>query len=350
MSPAEIPGPFLQACAGQVPDITPVWLMRQAGRILKPYRELREKHGSIQTLFTTPELAAEITLMPVGILEVDAAILFTDLVTPLEPMGGGLEYSPGPIFSRPVRSREDVEALRPVSPENDVPFVLETIRLVRTGLPAGIPLIGYAGAPFTLATWLVEGRGAKDFPAFRQLLYRDPETAHLLLDKLTRLVVDFLKAQIRAGAQAVQLFDTSIGVLSPTLFQGLVLPYLRRIFSALAEMEVPRIYFPLGAAHLCPYLGNVGADVLGLDWRIELARAFEIFSPELVLQGNLDPCALYAPAAILVSEAQKILQSARTRPHIFNLGHGVLPDTPYDNIRLLIDTVHEFGDGNSGRN
>jgi len=342
MSAAKDPDRFLQVCSGKTPDATPVWLMRQAGRVLEPYRELREKHGAILTLFKTPELAAEITLMPVSMLGVDAAILFTDLVTPLEPMGCGFAYDPGPVFAHPVRTRQDVEALRPVAPESDVPFVLETIRLVREQLPSRIPLIGYAGAPITLATWIVEGRSSRDFSAFRRLLFSDPETTCLLLEKLTQVVIDFLRAQVRAGAQAVQLFDTSIGVLSSAVFQQMALPYLQRIFSALADSGVPRIYFPLGGGHLLPHLHEVGADVLSLDWRIDWDRAREILPPQLVLQGNLDPCVLYASTETIVAETRKILQSATGRPHIFNLGHGLLPDIPYDNVRVLVDAVHEF--------
>ena len=334
--------PFLLACAGQATAVTPVWLMRQAGRILKPYRDLREKYKSILTLFKTPELAAQITLMPVEILGVDAAILFTDLVTPLEPLGCPYEYSPGPVFAHPVRTREDVEALRPLDTRTDLSFVLETIRLTRRELPPAVPLIGYGGAPFTLAAWMVEGKSSKDFSIFRRLLYDAPETAHLLLDKLTDAMIDFLTAQVEAGAQAIQLFDTSIGLLSADAFQRFALPYLQRIFTALDALDVPRIYFPLDASHLIPLLKRTGADVLSIDWRTDLDQAFELFSPELVLQGNLDPCALYAPAETLVTEVHRILKSADGRPHIFNLGHGLLPDIPCDNVRVLVDAVHEY--------
>jgi uroporphyrinogen decarboxylase len=342
MTSPDTPSRFLQACSGQVPDITPIWLMRQAGRILKPYRDLREKHASLRTLFNTPELAAEITLMPVHMLGVDAAILFTDLVTPLEAMGCRFAYDPGPVFENPVRTREDVERLRPVDTATDLSFVLETIRLVCRELPPSIPLIGYGGSPFTLATWIVEGKGSKDFSMLRRLLYRDPQLAHLLLDKLTDVVIDFLEAQIRAGAQAVQLFDTSVGLLSPQMFAAFAAPYLRRIFSALGKSGVPRIYFPLAGPHLLPHLGELGVEVLSIDWRTDLEQAFAHFSPEQVMQGNLDPCVLYASGEQIVSRTRAILQAARGRSHIFNLGHGILPDTPFDNARLLVDTVHEI--------
>ncbi|MFA6109930.1 MAG: uroporphyrinogen decarboxylase [Candidatus Latescibacterota bacterium] len=335
-------GPFLRACRGEPAASTPVWLMRQAGRILPPYRELREKVGSIESLFTTPELAAQVTLMPVELLGVDAAILFTDLVTPLAPMGCPFEYRPGPVFARPVRTRQEVLELRPINTEADLPFVVETVQLVRRALPAGIPLIGYAGAPFTLATWAVEGKGAKDFSAFRAMLYQDPGTAHLLLDRLTEVAIEFLRAQIRAGAEAVQVFDTSVGVLSAAGFARFGLPYLQRVFAALADAKVPRIYFPLAGSHLLALAGQTGADVLSLDWRVDLAEAFRAF-PGIPLQGNLDPCALLAPVDELLIQARTVLEAARGQAHVFNLGHGVLPETPLDNVRRLVDAVHEFG-------
>ena len=336
---------FLQACSGKVADFTPVWLMRQAGRILAPYRALREKHGSIHHLFNTPELAAEITLMPVDLLGVDAAILFTDLVTPLQAMGCDFTYAPGPVFEHPLRTLRDVEGLRQIDSASDLDFVMETIRLVRAELPPAVPLIGYGGSPFTLATWAVEGRSAKDFTQFRSMLYAAPQLAHHLLIRLTDMLIDFLRSQVRAGVQAIQLFDTSVGLLSQTDYREFVLPYLQRIFTALAEDGVPRIYFPLAAPHLLSMAGETGADVLSLDWREDLGTAFDRFSPDLVLQGNLDPCALYAPREQLIDQVRTILTCATDRPHIFNLGHGILPDTPFDQARLLVDTVHELSGG-----
>ena len=336
------PSPFLQACNQQIPALKPVWLMRQAGRILKPYRDLKEKTGSLLELFQTPDLAAEITLMPVEMLGVDAAILFTDLVTPLEPMGCPFKYAPGPVCAHPARTRKEVEALRPMRTEADLPFVLETIRLVRRALPASVPLIGYGGGPFTLATWATEGESSREFAQFRRLVYADPQTAHLLLDKLTEVTIDYLRAQIRAGAQAIQVFDTSVGVLSPPMFEQVALPYLQRVFAALEELRVPRIYFALGASHLLHLLPRVGADVLSLDWRTDISRAFRLVDGKMALQGNLDPCALLAPAEAFVREAQNILRQTAGQPHIFNLGHGVLPDTPFDHVRLLVETVHEY--------
>lgn len=333
---------FLQACAGQIPNHRPVWLMRQAGRILKPYRELREQTGSILKLFKTPELATQVTLMPVSMLGVDAAILFADILTPVEPMGCQIDFVPGPVFAKPVRSHADIDALRTIDPQAQLPYVLETIRLVRRALPPGIPLIGFAGAPFTLATYMAEGGGAKEFTHFRRLLHADRGAAQALLDKLTEVTISYLRAQIDAGAQAVQLFDTWIGALSPELFAQLALPQLERIFAALEGLGVPRIYYANGAAHFLELLPRTGADVLGLDWRVQLDHAFQQCGGRLPLQGNMDPCALFAEPPAMVAEAQRILRQTRGLPHIFNLGHGVHPDTPCDRVKLLVDTVHGF--------
>ncbi len=342
MTSTEIP--FLEACRGQVPATTPIWIMRQAGRILQPYRKLRQNHGAISTLFNTPELATEITLMPIEMLGVDAAILFTDLVTPLAALGCEYTYAPGPVFSSPTRTTAGIAALRPVVPEEDLGFVLETVRMVRRALPPSIPLIGYAGAPFTLATWIVEGGSSKDFPAFRGMIHKDPALAHQLLDKLSDLVADFLQAQIAAGAQAVQLFDTSVGLLSPSQFGEFALPYLQRICARIAPLNTPIIYFSLAANHNFSHFKQVGADVLGLDWRIEMKHAQTQFDDIMPFQGNLDPCVLYGSEESIINEAHRILQQAKGHPHIFNLGHGVFPDTPYENVKLLVDTVHQFAD------
>ena len=334
--------PFLQACQGRVTQNTPIWIMRQAGRILKPYRDLRQEHGSILKLFTTPELAAEITLMPIEMLGVDAAILFTDLVTPLEPLVGGLSYDPGPVFADPIRSATQIDTLRTITPEEDLKYVLDTAQLVRQALPPTVPLIGYAGGPFTLATWIVEGSSSKDFPAFRRMIHGDPILAHKLLDKLSDLVINFLRAQIAAGAQAVQIFDTSIGLLSPEQFAEFALPYLKRICHSLAPLDTPVIYFPLAAAQSLTYFGQVGAQVLGLDWRIDLTQARAQFGDAITLQGNLDPCILYGSEDSIVTATQGILEKTKGRPHIFNLGHGVFPDTPYEKVKLLVETVQKF--------
>ena len=333
---------FLVACSGQVPDIMPIWIMRQAGRILQPYRDLRRQHGSISTLFNSPELAADITLMPIDLLGVDAAILFTDLPTPLAALGCKFTYDPGPVFARPVRTAAQVAALRHVDPEADLGFVLETVRLARGRLPASVPLIGYAGGPFTLAAWLVEGGGSRDFPALRGMLHADPDLAHVLFERLTELVCNYLVAQIRACAQAVQIFDTSIGLLSPAQYDTFALPYLQRVCKHLAPFAVPIIYFPLAAAQSLIRFSQVGADVLSVDWRTDLDTARACFGANRPLQGNLDPSALYGSEENLVAAVRRILAQSEGRPHIFNLGHGVFPDTPCEMVKLLVETVHDF--------
>ena len=335
---------FLQTCQRQLPAVKPIWLMRQAGRILKPYRDLKARTGSILELFKDPALATEITLMPVEILQVDAAILFADILTPVEPMGCEIEFKPGPIFAQPVRTLADIENLRTIQTQEAIPFVLETIGLVRGALPPSVPLIGFAGAPFTLATYMVEGGGAKTFTMFRRMLYSDPAAAHLLLEKLTEVVIDYLRAQIGAGVQTVQIFDTWIGALSRPAFEQTILPYLQRIFAALEDLQVPRIYYANDASHILSLLPEIGADIYSIDWRQDIAQTFKLFKGKKILQGNLDPCTLFGSPASIIRETQELLKKTRGIPHIFNLGHGVLPDTPIDNVKLLIDTVHEFGE------
>ena len=319
--------------------------MRQAGRILAPYRRLKEKTGSILTLFRTPELAAEITLMPVEMLHVDAAILFADILTPVDPMGCSVSFQPGPVMS-PIRTRGDVEALRIIDSDTDLAYVAETISLILPALPPDVPLIGFAGSPFTLAAYLAEGGTSKDFTQFRRMFRSDPDSAHLLLSKLSDVAIDYLSMQVRAGVQVVQLFDTWIGLLSASDFQQLALPYLRRIFDALEPLGVPRIYFGNGAGHFLSHLPETGADVLSLDWRVDLGAAFKLFGdPPIPLQGNLDPCVLFGSRQQVESAAREILEVTEGRPHIFNLGHGVQPDTPYDNVKALVDTVHAHDSG-----
>jgi len=334
--------PFLEACRGRIPARRPVWLMRQAGRILQPYRELKERVGSIEALFKTPELAAQVTLMPVQMLQVDAAILFADIFTPVEPMGVEVKFAPGPVLPGPYRDRERVEGLRVFDAATELGYVVETIGAVRRELPPGVPLIGFAGSPFTLATYLAEGGGAREFVHLRRLLRADPDTAHLLLDRLTEVAISYLQAQIAAGVQAVQLFDTWIGGLGPDSFATFALPYLQRIFRALEDTGLPRIYYANGAAHLIPQLDEVGADVLSLDWRVPLDEVGAMGPGDCPLQGNLDPTVLFASPERIEAAARRILDATAHLPHIFNLGHGVHPETPYDHVRRLVDVVHEY--------
>ena len=337
---------FLQACDGAVPSTTPIWLMRQAGRILQPYRDLKARTGSILGLFKNPRLAAEVTLMPVQQLGVDAAILFTDILTPVEPMGCDIDFNPGPEFANPVRTREAIDALESIDSKVQLAYVMETIQRVREALPAEVALIGFGGAPVTLATYMAEGGSAKVFTQFRRLLHSDPEAATRLLDKLTDVVIDYLRAQVDAGVQAIQLFDTWVGTLPLESFKVHALPYVRRIFAALEDSGVPRIYFPLDASHLLPVLPETGADVFSMDWRIDMADAYAAL-PDRPLQGNLDPVVLHGSPEAIRRETREILKRCQGRPHIFNLGHGVLPDTPIENVRLLVDVVHEYGSGSN---
>ena len=316
--------------------------MRQAGRVLAPYRALRSKYDSIQTLFTTPELAAEITLMPIDMLSVDAAILFTDLVTPLGPFGCPFTYAPGPIFEKPVRTEADIKNLRSVIPDQDLSYVGTTIDLVCKELPPHIPLIGYAGSPFTLATWLVEGKSSKDFSAFRAMIHSDPSSAHLLMERLTGLVISFLRYQVSHGAGALQVFDTSIGVLSSVDFKSFVLPYLQQINEAIADLGVPRIYFPLAGSHFLSHSAQAGADILSIDWRTDIDAAYEAMGKAAILQGNLDPTVLYADHKTITRAVTKTLNDVKGRPHIFNLGHGLQPDMPYENVAFLVSEVHRI--------
>ena len=317
--------------------------MRQAGRILKPYRDLKEKRsGSIRDLFEAPELAAEITLMPVSLLDVDAAILFADIFTPVMPMGCHVEFSPGPQLASPIRNERQVESLRTIEPQSDLPHVLETIALAKHELKPAVPLIGFAGAPFTLATYMAEGAGAREFTQFRRMVQAAPNTAHSLLSKLTDSTIAYLSAQIKAGAQAIQLFDTCVGALSAAAFSTVALPYLQQIFASLAHFDVPRIYYANGASHLYAHLARVGADVLSLDWRTELAAVFHRFEGAFAVQGNLDPIVLFGSPEHIEGHARDLLTATDGIPHIFNLGHGVHPETPFDSVRWLVDVVHEY--------
>jgi len=331
---------FLRACFGIPTNSTPIWLMRQAGRVLPEYKKLRSEYQSIQTLFTTPELASKITLMPIKHLEVDAAILYTDLVTPLAPLGCPFTYAPGPVFDDPIRTESQIKNLKEFQSENELSYVTKTIDIVCDRLPNHIPLIGYAGSPFTLAAWLVEGRSSKDFSAVRSLFNSNPNSAHLLMKKLTELVIDFLSSQIKHGVKAIQLFDTSLGVISANTFIEFVLPYLKHIFNKLSDRGIPRIYYPLGAWHCKHLYHEIPMEVLGLDWRISIDEGYKALGNYgKAIQGNLDPTILYTQPPIITNAVEILLEQVDKRPHIFNLGHGLQPDMPYENIQHLIKEV-----------
>ncbi|MGC8783755.1 MAG: uroporphyrinogen decarboxylase [Armatimonadota bacterium] len=330
---------FLRACRRESVDTTPIWLMRQAGRYLPEYRRLREKHPMLE-LCTSPELAAEVTLMPLRRFELDAAILFSDLTVPFLAMDVSftLKENVGPVIARPLRTAEDITALRVMEPEDDLPFVMESIRLLRQEL--NVPLIGFAGAPFTLAAYLVEGGASRDYSRVRALMYSQPQLWSTLLSLLAENVVRFLKAQIEAGAQAVQLFDSWVGAVSPVTYRRHLLPVMQRIIGDLKPLGAPIIYFGTGTASLLEAMRETGADVIGVDWRIPLDEAWQRLG-ECAIQGNMDPAVMLAPAEVVRAEAHDVLQRAGGRKgHIFNLGHGVLPETPVESVQILIDTVH----------
>jgi uroporphyrinogen decarboxylase len=317
--------------------------MRQAGRFLPEYRAIRERFGFLE-LCRTPDAAAEVTVLPVEKLGVDAAILFADILLVVEPLGVGLEFArgEGPVIRRPVRAAADVERLVERDPAETVPFVFETVRRARAALGDRVPLIGFAGAPFTVASYLVEGGASRDYLATKRLMYEDGGAWHGLLSLLARTTARYLNLQIAAGAQAVQLFDSWVGALGPEDYRTFALPYTRAIMRALTP-GVPVIHFGTGTAGLLEVLREAGGDVVGVDWRQDLGRAWERLGPDVAIQGNLDPAALFAPPAEIRRRVSATLAQAAGRPgHVFNLGHGVLPGTPVDHARALVDAVHEL--------
>jgi len=326
---------FLRACRGERGSRPPVWLMRQAGRYLPEYREVRKKVDFL-TLCRTPELAAQVTIQPIDRLGVDAAILFSDILVPAPAMGLNLDFNPGPVVDPPVRSADDVKRLVVPEIEHEVPFVYEAIRILRRELAGRVPLIGFAAAPFTLAAYLVEGEGSRSFGHWKRMLYGAPEIAHALLDKTAETTIRYLVAQVRAGAQAIQLFDTWAGLVSAEDYAAFSLPYVKRVLAAVRAEGVPTIYFALNAAHAAREVATCGADVLGADWRTPLLGA----QP---LQGNLDPCVLLADVATVRRRTQAMLQEgAGLTGHIANLGHGIFPETPVDNAIAFVETVKSF--------
>jgi uroporphyrinogen decarboxylase len=332
---------FAAALARRQPDRTPVWFMRQAGRCLADYRALRERYP-ILTLAKTPELCSEVTIMPVEAFGVDAAVLFADIMLPLEPMGVSLEIQPdvGPIIHSPIRSRADVDRLRLIEPETDVGFVMDAIRFVRRALDGRQAVIGFSGSPFTLACYLVEGRPSRDYATAKALMYREPETWHLLMDKLASVVIAYLNAQIDAGVHVVQLFDSWVGGLSPSDYVTYVGPHVARIFSEVRG--APTIHFGTGTAALLEVMRDAGGDLIGVDHRQPLDEAWERIGPDRGIQGNLDATRVLAGRQPMIEGARDVLRRAGNRPgHVFNLGHGVLPDSDPALLRELVDVVHE---------
>ncbi|MEE1926797.1 uroporphyrinogen decarboxylase [Streptomyces sp. TRM 70351] len=332
---------FLAACRREPVPHTPVWFMRQAGRSLPEYRKVREGIAMLDSCMR-PDLVTEITLQPVRRHKVDAAIYFSDIVVPLKAIGVDLDIKPGvgPVVARPVRSRADLDQLRPLTPD-DVPYVTEAIGQL-TGELGATPLIGFAGAPFTLASYLVEGGPSRNHEHTKALMYGDPGLWAELLDRLAAITAAFLRVQIEAGASAVQLFDSWVGALAPADYRSRVMPASAKVFDAVAGYGVPRIHFGVGTGELLGLMGEAGADVVGADWRVPLDEAARRVGPGKAVQGNLDPAVLFAPREAVAAQADAVLEAARELPgHVFNLGHGVLPDTDPDALTALVAHVHE---------
>jgi uroporphyrinogen decarboxylase len=339
----EINDRFLRACRREPVDVTPVWFMRQAGRYMAEYRVIREKYSLIE-ICRHPEIAAEVTMQPVRALGVDAAILFADILLPVIPLGLGLEFAKGegPVIALPVRTLEDVRGMKPFNAEADLGYVMEAIRILRGALN-GVPLIGFCGAPFTVASYIIEGGSSREFLKTKTMMYSAPEVFHALMDKLSTVLTDYIVAQIRAGAQAVQLFDSWVGALSPQDYENFVLPYSQRILEAVKKENVPAIHFGTNTTTLLPLMKRAGGDVIGLDWRIPLDDGWSLLGRDVAVQGNLDPVTLFAPLPEIKARVQDILRRADGRPgHIFNLGHGILQNTPVDSVKAVVDMVHEF--------
>ncbi|MDP9363460.1 MAG: uroporphyrinogen decarboxylase [Chloroflexota bacterium] len=335
---------FLAAAQRKPADRTPVWFMRQAGRCLPEYRALRERHDFL-TVAKTPELAAEATLMPIDRFGVDGAVLFADIMLPLEGMGVPFEIRPnvGPVVADPVRTAADVARLRVVDAEEGTPYVLDALRLLKGELGDRAALLGFSGAPFTLACYLVEGRSSREYPRTKALMYGDPGTWHRLMGVLAEVVVRYLRGQIAAGADAVQLFDSWLGLLGPDAYEEFVLPYTRRVFAALAG-TAPTIHFSTGTVALLDLIAASGCDLVSVDWRLPLDAAWSKIGPDLGIQGNLDPTLCLAPWPAVERGAHDVLRRAGDRPgHVFNLGHGILPETDPDVLSRLVALVHGEG-------
>ena len=348
MEPTPIASPdvedslFLRACRSQPVERTPVWFMRQAGRSLPEYRAIREKHGMLE-IIRTPELAAEVTMQPVERLGVDAAILFSDIVVPLAAVGVDVQLKPGigPVVDPPFRTAADIDRLRPLEAD-DVAYVAETVRLVVRELD--VPLIGFAGAPFTLASYLVEGGPSRTWARTKSLMLGEPDTWTELVEVLAQITASFLRIQIDAGAHAVQLFDSWAGALSPPDYEHSVLPASSSVFEELADLDVPSIHFGVDTGELLVLMADAGASVVGVDWRVPLDAARARLGDGVAVQGNLDPAACLAPWEAVERKVRDVLARNAGRPgHIFNLGHGVLPETDPDVLKRIVEVVHEWG-------
>lgn len=342
MSEIEKQYPFLKACRREPTAYTPIWLMRQAGRYMKEYRALRKKYSFLE-MCKNPEIATQVTLQPIKRFKLDAAIIFSDILIPLEPMGVDFEFAKGegPVFRRPVREMKDIEKLRLIEPE-DVSFLVKAIQMVRKELEGKIPLIGFSGAPFTLASYIIEGGHSKNYILTKGMMYQNRPAWNALMVRISDVVIRYLNAQIRAGVQAVQLFDSWVGCLSPIDYGEYVLPYSKRVIDGV-DKSVPLIHFATSNATLLELMKRAGGDVIGVDWRIDIGEAWAHIGYDTGIQGNLDPVVLFGSVDLIRKEVKRILDRAGGRPgHIFNLGHGILPSTPVENVAVLIDAVHEY--------
>jgi uroporphyrinogen decarboxylase len=332
---------FLSACRGEPTPYTPIWLNRQAGRYMPEYHAVKGDLPSLE-FFKHPEKAAQATLDAQRILGVDAAIMFADLLPIMEPMGLDLDYVPnvGPVFANPIRTQGDVDRLVTAPAEEATPYIADTVKNIISGLPKDIALIGFAGAPFTLASYSIEGKGSRNYTFVKKMMYEAPETWHALMAKLVEQVASYLELQIASGVDAVQIFDSWVGCLSVHDFSVYVVPHLRRLCEAIGG-DVPVIYFATGNHHLLPQVAELDFDVLAFDWRTPLVETWQALDCTAV-QGNLDPIVLCADAATIAAQSQHLLDAVGRRPgHVFNLGHGIIPETPVDNVKYLVDYVHE---------
>ncbi len=335
---------LVRACRRQEVDRAPVWMMRQAGRYLPEYRAIRAKYD-FMTMCKTPELAVEVSLQPYDILGVDGVIVFSDILVPVEAMGMKLDIieSKGPVLEDPIRTLAQVERLRIPDPVDETPFVLEALRMLRQRLEHEVPVIGFAGAPFTLASYMVEGGGSRHYAEIKRLMYREPKTVHQLLDKIADTIILYLNAQIEAGAQVVQLFDTWAGELSAADFEEFALPYQQKVFAQIHRgpggLTIPAVLYVNGCSHILEQMAQSGANVLSLDWRIELAAARRRVGDKLALQGNLDPCELLGTPETITASVREILRQGGGTGHIMNLGHGILPMVPVDNARAFVEAA-----------
>ncbi len=338
---------FLRACRRQPTDCTPVWFMRQAGRYLPEYRELRKEFSMLE-MVRNPELAAEVTLQPLRRFDLDAAIIFADILLPLPVIGVDFSFieGVGPRIHSPLRGGESTESLREGNPEQDLNFVAETVGLVRAGMGQDKALIGFAGAPFTLASYIIEGGHSRNYLETKNFMYRFPESWNRLMSIITGVTIRYLEMQVKAGAQAIQLFDSWVGALSPGDYVGYVKPFTSLIFKSLEAHDVPAIHFGTGTAGFLREMKSAGGDVQSVDWRIPLGEAWRDVGFDSAIQGNLDPLAMMAPPEVLKKKVEDVLEEADGRPgHIFNLGHGFLPQTPVDNVALVVDLVHRLTSG-----